>query len=185
MFSMTNSRPFILVVDTSALMAQVQYAAPDVELATTPLLLDEMRRHGLEETVQTLVDTQKMRVLTPTRASIGAVAAAAKGSGDLQYLSDADQELVALALDLSQQGYSPVVLTDDYSIQNVAQRLSIEVRGVGQVGIRDVIEWETYCKACHRRFPGGAKGDICPICGTPLRRRARRKQRVPRGPVGQ
>lgn len=182
---MTSSRPLILVVDTSALMAQVQYAAPDVELATTPLLLDEMREHGLEETVQTLVDTRKMRVLAPTQASLKAVAEAAKGLGDLKYLSEPDQQLLALAVDLSQQGYYAVVLTDDYSIQNVAQQLSLGIRGVGQAGIRNVIEWETYCSACHRRFPPGAKGDICPVCGTPLKRRARRKQRVSRGRVEQ
>jgi UPF0271 protein len=182
---MTDSHSFILVVDTSALMAQVQYAAPDVELATTPLLLDEMRHHGLEETVQTLLDTRKMRILTPTQESMEAVVRVAKSLGDLQYLSSADQQLLALALDLSQHGYSPVVLTNDYSIQNVAQQLSIEVRGVGQVGIRDVIEWETYCPACHRRFPGEAKGNTCPMCGTPLKRRARRKKRVLRGTVRQ
>jgi UPF0271 protein len=184
MFAMSRFRPLILVVDTSALMAQVQYAAPDVELATTPLLLDEMHKHGLEETVQTLVDTQKMRILAPTQASLKTVVEAAKSLGDLKYLSEPDQQLLALALDLSQQGYRAVVLTDDYSIQNVAQRLSIDIRGVGQAGIRSVIEWETYCSACHRRFPSGAKGDICPVCGTPLKRRARRKQQVSHSRLG-
>jgi UPF0271 protein len=185
MFAMTSSRPFVLVVDTSALMAQVQYGAPDVELATTPLLLDEMQKHGLEEIVETLVGTRKMRILPPTEASLKAVAKAAKELGDLKYLSEPDQQLLALALDLSRQGYHAVVLTDDYSIQNVAQRLTLEARSVAQTGIRDVIEWETYCSACQRRFSRGAKGDICPVCGTPLRRRARRKHPISQGGVEQ
>lgn len=182
---MTLSRPSIFVVDTSALMARVQYAAPDVELATTPLLLDEMHKHGLEETVETLMGARKMRVLTPTQVSLKAVTAAAKRLGDLKYLSEPDKQLLALALDLIDQGYRAVVVTDDYSIQNVAQQLSLDALGVRQAGIRDVIEWETYCSACRRRFPRGAKGDMCPVCGTPMKRRARRKQRASGNGVNQ
>lgn len=175
---MSHPPPVIFVVDTSALVGRLQYAAHDIQLATTPLLVKEMLRHGLKDVVQLLRDTQKLRILEPTLESVKAVVDAATSLGDLANLSKPDRQLLALALDLSKQDYHVVVLTDDYSIQNVAQQLSIIFRPIGEHGIREIIQWETYCRACKRRFHDHAKGEPCPICGTILKRRAARKRQI-------
>ena len=178
MLVVSQSSPLVFVVDTSALIGRIQYAAEELQLVTTPLIVQEMERKGLGDVVQMLLDTQKLRIIEPKKGCIQKVEKAASALGDLQYLSKPDQQLLALALDLIEQDFQAVVVTDDYSIQNVAQCLHIEFRPVSQRRIRDVIQWETYCSACNRSFPDAARGEVCPICATPLKRRARRKHRL-------
>jgi UPF0271 protein len=135
-----------------------------------------MKRKGLDDTVQMLLNSGKLRILEPTPSSINAVVEAATALGDLQYLSEPDKQLLALALDLTRQGYRAVVLTNDYSIQNISSALSIEFRPTGERGIREIIKWKTYCPGCSRQFPKRTKGEECPVCGTPLKRRAVKKR---------
>jgi len=175
---MSQPPAVIFVIDTSALVGKLQYAASDIQLATTPLLVKEMLRHGLKDVVQMLGDTQKLRILEPSPESIKVVVDAATSLGDIAYLSQPDQQLLALAIDLSKQDFHVVVLTDDYSIQNVAQRLSINFRSIGEHGIREIIQWETYCPGCGHKFHNYSKGDSCPICGTFLKRRGVRKHQI-------
>ncbi|MFX1563544.1 MAG: NOB1 family endonuclease [Promethearchaeota archaeon] len=175
---MSQPSQVIFVIDTSALVGRLHYAAHDIQLATTPLLVNEMHRHGLKDVVQMLLDAQKLRIQKPTSESLKAVVEAATSLGDIAYLSKPDQHLLALALDLSKQDYHVIVLTDDYSIQNVAKQLSLNYRPIGEHGIREIIQWETYCPGCKRRFYDYAKGDSCPVCGTPLKRRSIKKRQI-------
>ncbi|MFX1474491.1 MAG: NOB1 family endonuclease [Promethearchaeota archaeon] len=175
---MGNSDSLIFVIDTSALIGHLGYAAAEAQFATTPSLLEEMKRKKLDNIIQTLLNSGKLRIIEPTSSSINTVVAAAAALGDLQYLSEPDQQLLALALDLTKQGYDAVVLTNDYAIQNIASSLSIKFRSVGEHGIREIIKWKTYCPGCTRQFPKRTKGEICPHCGTPLKRRAVNKERL-------
>lgn len=175
---MTSPKPLIFVIDTSAIFNRIQYAVEDIPLATTPLLEKEMHQKGLKDSIDLLIATQKLRIIEPTAASLAKVRQTASQLGDLPYLSEPDQQLLALALDLLDQNFAPVVLTDDYSIQNVAQRLSLEFKATNQPGIREVLTWETYCSACGHKDPKLTKEEPCPICGTALKRRAIRNRRI-------
>ena len=175
---MGNSDPLIFVIDTSALVGRLCYAAAEVQLATTPSLVEEMKRKRLDSTIQMLLSSGKLRIIEPTPSSINAVVAAATTLGDLQYLSEPDQQLLALALDLIKQGYHAVVLTNDYAIQNIASALSIKFRPAGERGIREIIKWKTYCPGCSGLFPKRTKGEMCPHCGTPLKRKAVKKRAI-------
>lgn len=175
---MPQKKPLIFVIDTSAIFRRIQYAAEDIQLVTTPLLEEEMRQKGLKTTVDMLLNAQKLRILEPTPKSLRKVRDVANQLGDLDNLSDPDLELLALALDLTTQNDHPVLVTDDYSIQNVAQSLSLKFRGTNRPGIREVIQWETYCSACGYRAPDLSKDEPCPVCGTSLKRRAIKKEPI-------
>jgi UPF0271 protein len=175
---MSRNKPVIFVIDTSAIFHRIQYAAEDIQLATTPLLEKEMQQKGLKETLDLLISAQKLRILEPTPASLKQVRAAANQLGDLDNLSNPDLQLLALALDLTTHNYHPVLITNDYSIQNVAQSLSLDFRGTNQPGIREVIQWETYCSACGHKTSNLSKNEPCPVCGTPLKRRAVKKKPI-------
>lgn len=97
------------------------------------------------------------------------VIAAARTTKDLEVLSSTDIDVLAKALEY---GKDAVILTDDYAIQNTASILGIRFMPVVQKKIRDVLEWDKQCFGCHRRFP---EGDICPVCGSELRKRRKRK----------
>jgi UPF0271 protein len=60
----------------------------------------------------------------------------AKRFGLLNKLSKTDIDVIALALQLKEQGYSVTVLTDDYDIQNILQRIGIDFTSVKTVGIK-------------------------------------------------
>ncbi|MFX1319590.1 MAG: NOB1 family endonuclease [Promethearchaeota archaeon] len=175
---MQPQRPTIFIIDTSALYHQQQFAAEDIQLATTPLVEKEMHHKGLKESLDLLIVTNKLRIIEPTSHSIKKVKTTAQKLGDLPTLSEPDQELLALAVDLTTQDYRVILVTDDYAIQNVAQQLGVEFKSVSTSGIREIINWETYCKACGHKEPGSTTETTCPVCGTALKRRAIRKQHI-------
>jgi UPF0271 protein len=94
---------------------------------------------------------------------------AAGSTRDSEELSATDIDVLAKALEY---GKDAVLLTDDYAVQNTASVLGIRVMPVVQKKIRDVLEWEKECFGCRRRFPNG---DICPVCGSQLNKKRKRK----------
>ncbi len=176
MLTISSPQPLVFVIDTSAIFNRLQYAAEEIQLVTTPMLEKEMYKKGLKETVELLIATQKLRIIEPSLESLNKIKEAANQLGDLPYLSEPDQQLLALALDLTLNEFQVVIITDDYSVQNVAKRLSLEYKTTSQLGIREVIKWETYCPGCYFKNSRLKKAEPCPICGTALKRRAIRKQ---------
>ncbi len=146
------------VLDASALLSGASF---DGELYTTPEAVAEVRRLGSTPQLDAVLAT-KVRVLTPPEASLEAVDAGARGTGDIARLSPTDRGLLALARDLD-----ATILTDDYSIQNVAARLGIPYERVLERGIREVVEWRHRCTGCGRFFEGPMKE--CPVCGSRVR----------------
>jgi UPF0271 protein len=173
-----NSKSLIFVIDTSAIFNRIHYAVEDIQLATTPLLEKEMYKKGLKDTIELLLATNKLQIIEPTARSLKKIRKVAIQLGDLSNLSDPDQHLLALALDLTGQDFAIVIITDDYSIQNVARRLSIEYKPASHPGIRELIRWETYCSACGHKAPQLVPDEPCPVCGTPIKRRAIRKKPI-------
>ncbi len=92
-------------------------------------------------------------------------------TGDADKLSDADVKLLSLSLFLREEGYSPVIVSDDYGVQNVAHKLGIAYSTMTELGIRRFIRWHKVCRGCGKKFPV-SYNDACDICGSPLRRRA-------------
>jgi len=88
---------------------------------------------------------------------------------DIEELSSTDIDILAKALEYKD---SAVLLTDDYAVQNVAVLLGIDVKPVAQKNIRDILVWEKECVGCRKRFDDG---DVCPVCGSPLKKRRKRK----------
>jgi len=90
-------------------------------------------------------------------------------SRDCDELSSTDIDILAKALEYKDDS---TLLTDDYAVQNVAKMMGIRVMPVVQKKIRDVILWEKQCTGCRKNFDSG---DVCPICGSPMKKRRKRK----------
>ncbi len=93
----------------------------------------------------------------------------AKNTRDQEELSTTDVDILAKALEYRD---SCMLLTDDYAVQNVARVMGIEVGPVAQKKIKDVLVWQPECVGCRRRFDSG---DVCPVCGSSLKKRRKRK----------
>jgi UPF0271 protein len=88
---------------------------------------------------------------------------------------------LAVALELKTEGYTPQIVTDDYSIQNVATQIGIEFVSLATFGIRRLLEWIRYCPACHREYPANDNSTTCPVCGTALKRKPRKATKSLKG----
>jgi len=101
-----------------------------------------------------------------------------KTVGDVLFLSEVDLQVLALALELKTGGLIPLIVTDDYSIQNVADQVGVEFASLMTFGIRFRHHWIMYCPACYRKYPPDYKTEMCEVCGTKLRRKPLRKTPV-------
>lgn len=161
-----------IVLDTSAFIAgfeplsiqDLQYSVPDVRQELIPNSLPWTRFNAA-------IKNGKLKVKTPRAGYSERIKAASKTVGDLLFLSHADQQVLALALELKDMGYYPQIVTDDYSIQNVANQLSIEFTPLLTHGIRYRFKWTLYCPACFHKYPANHQLKCCEICGTELKRK--------------
>ena len=121
------------------------------------------------------VENRKLRVRKPKISFLRKVKEASESVGDVRYLSEADVQILALALELKSAGLDPLIVTDDYSIQNVANQIGVNFTSLMTYGIRFRFDWILYCPACHRKYPSDYKFKSCEICGTELKRKPLRK----------
>lgn len=145
------------VVDASALIGGLAFSG-EVALFVSPLVEKEVE--GLEGV--DLLRAARLEVRGPSEGSVDKVRDGARETGDDARLSEADIEILALALDLGLP-----ILTDDYSIQNLAEHMGIEHIAVGERGITRKVHWTYRCKGCGKYFDD--KVEVCPVCGSAVR----------------
>ena len=128
---------------------------------TVPGVVREVRRHGLTPTLEAVLDVQ-VRVRSPSEPARERVRAASDATGDTQRLSTTDRDLLALAWEAD-----AILVTDDYSIQNVCRALGVPHEPVLLPGIRALWRWSYRCTGCARTWPEWHPE--CPTCGSPLK----------------
>ena len=105
-----------------------------------------------------------MHIHIPTEGTVEKIRRAAGETGDRETLSATDVRLLAAAFELD-----GVVVTDDYAVQNVADRLNVAAEVIAQEGIAEQRDWRFQCQGCGREFDDHR--DRCPICGSDLSRK--------------
>jgi UPF0271 protein len=162
----------VIVLDTSAFLAGFDPFSISEEQYTVPMVREEIIGDSMPWVrFKTAVESGKLKVRSPERTFLNQIKTSANAVGDVFFLSETDFQILALALQLKAQGYSPLIVTDDYSIQNVADQLNIKFASLATFGIRFRLQWVRYCPACHRRYPADYKSRKCEICGTELKRK--------------
>jgi endoribonuclease Nob1 len=165
----------IIVLDTSAFVAGFDPFALSEEQITVPAVEEEIKRNAIICTrFKTAVESGKITVKTPRQEFLTSAKAFASKLGDSYLLSKTDTQLLALALELKAEDFSPQIVTDDYSIQNVATQAGIEFLPLATFGIKRLLEWIRYCPACYREYPANCSTKECQVCGTELKRKPRR-----------
>jgi len=149
-----------LVLDASAVLSGVTIPCTD-ELLMPPLVEAELGHAWVRRKLDYLKEVC-LRVLEPSRAAVEAIKAKCRETGDDARLSDADIHVLALARESG-----ATILTDDYSIQNIARSQGIPYRPVSQKGIGAVFIWKYRCSGCKKFFETALKE--CPVCGAEVR----------------
>jgi UPF0271 protein len=168
----------IIVLDTSAFVAGFDPFSLNVEQVTVPKVEEEIRRNSMNKLrFETALSNGRVKVIAPSQEFLHQIEISSGKVGDAFKLSETDKELLALALELKSTEYSPQIVSDDYSIQNVATKLGIEFLALATFGIKRLLEWIRYCPACYREYPANSASKECKVCGTLLKRKPRRTKK--------
>lgn len=162
-----------VVLDTSAFI-QGYNLSPEDDYYTVHEVLDEIREELGRMRYEGARSSGRLRETQPDEKWIKEIEAKTTIAGEAHKLSDTDKRLLALCLQLKSLGESPTIVSDDYSVQNMASRLGFKFAAQATRGITRVYEWVIYCPGCRRKFDSPQEDNVCPICGTELKRKPRR-----------
>lgn len=155
----------LFIIDTSAILSGKPINLVDADMITTPSVSDELQSGGRDYRTLQFLHEKGLVIQSPSEESIRKIKKSAVETGDIDRLSCADVDILALALDVNKdENQEAVVLTDDYSIQNVAYFLNIKFQSFSQRGITKKFKWQYRCPGCGKQFKASIK--ICPVCGT-------------------
>ena len=129
-----------IILDTSAFI-QGFNPSDSNEQYTTPLVYVEIHDELAKLRYEGARSSGVLRERTPSLESLRSVEEASKGIGEAHILSLTDKQILALALDLKTEGKETMIITEDYSIQNMSQKLGITFQARGTRGIRKEIHW--------------------------------------------
>lgn len=166
------------VLDTSAFIAGYEPTGDCVELYTVPEVCEELRDTIARLRVQAALDSGKLTIENPKKRFIEEIVRVAEEMGDFASLSNTDISVLALSLQLKEYKTDLALVSEDYSVQNIANRLDIKHVSLATSGISHRIIWRTYCPGCHRIYEKLAPGEVCPICGTRLKKKPLQKSQV-------
>jgi UPF0271 protein len=168
-----------IVLDTSAFIAGFDPLTVPEKQYTVPEVRRELIAGSIPWTrFQTAVENGKLTIREPKKQFTQEILEASKKVGDMRYLSEADLQVLALSLELKSEGLTPLIVTDDYSIQNVANKVDVEFTSLLTFGIKFRFKWVLYCPACYRKYPPDYKFKVCEVCGTELKRKPKKKTRL-------
>ena len=150
------------IIDTSVIICG---ALPfiDGKIATIKEVIEESKDYKSKVMIDTAIIQKRVQIKEPTFDSIKKVKDEIRRISC--NLSETDTKLIALTFDHKDQA---ILLSDDYSVQNIASLLNLEFSSVKERGIREAIEWKFQCIGCKKIYDTTHK--TCTECGSKLRR---------------
>ena len=147
------------ILDTSAFIHEYH---TDEVIASVPQVHEELEgEHAFRFDAE---EGAGMHIHSPSEGTVERITRAAGETGDADELSETDLLLVAAAFELD-----GTLVTDDYAMQNVAERLNVDVQVIARDGITEQREWQFQCQGCGQIYDEHL--DRCRICGTELTRK--------------
>jgi UPF0271 protein len=169
----------VFVLDTSAFIGGFDPLTAQEEQYTVPEVRNELVADSMNVVrFNAAVESGKLTIRSPESSVLDEVKEASRKVGDIRYLSEADLQVLALALELKGNGLAPLIVTDDYSIQNVANKIGIDFTSLITFGIKVRIKWTLYCPGCYRKYLPDYKYETCEVCGTEIKRKPKKKTRL-------
>jgi UPF0271 protein len=147
------------VLDSSAFINEYH---TDEQIASIPDVQSELEGEAAYRF--DALEGSGMHLHIPEDNTVERIERAAGETGDLDELSETDIRLVATAFELDGR-----LVTDDYAMQNVAEKLEVAVEVIARDGITEQREWLFQCAGCGREFD--ENHDRCPVCGSELSRK--------------
>jgi len=147
------------VLDSSAFINEYHTDEP---MATVPMVREELEDESAYRF--DAMEGSGMYLHIPDEETVERIERAAGETGDRAELSRTDIRLIAAAFELDGR-----LVTDDYAMQNVAEKLEVSVEVIAREGITEQRAWTFQCQGCGREFE--EEHDRCPVCGSGLSRK--------------
>jgi len=145
---------------------------PYSQMVTITLVDDEIKSEDARLRYD-IAKAEGLRVEAVEEIFLDEIVKQAEQTRDIEKLSRTDLGILSKALEYSKKtNGNSILITDDFAVQNIAARLDIEIMPVAQRIIKDKIIWQKQCIGCFRHFKDG---DECPVCGSPLRKKMKKK----------
>ena len=154
----------VYVLDASAIIGG--FSSKKSQNFITASVISEIKDFKSKLYLESAIEDGSITIIEPESVDIKNVSDIIIKSGDVLRLSDVDKNLVALAFKLKREHKNPLVVTDDYSMQNVLKIVGIPNRSVLTEGINEIYGWVKICKGCKKKYPPEYVFDECEICGT-------------------
>ena len=131
------------ILDTCAFLSQIH---PDEKIATVNGIENEIVNRQSKQYYSNL-KSNGLKVVEPRTESVRYIEKIAQETGDLDVLSNIDMKILALGHE-----FEGNIITDDFSIQNVALHMELEVISCSGNKIRELRVWKYKCSACKRTY---------------------------------
>lgn len=157
----------VYILDTSALVAGFAPEFSEAEQLTVPEVVEEAQSLSVKLKLETAITLGQIEVRDPPKKTMDKIQEKVGETGDK--VSKTDVKILALALQLSEEEKNPVIVSDDYAIQNLSRLFDLPYSRIAKPGITTVFKWEKECPACGRVYSIDA--EKCEACGSKLVRK--------------
>lgn len=176
---MNEHKKKIFIIDTSAILSGKPLIFNNAQFITTKNIEKEIKPGGKDYENYIYLKEKCLILKTPTNESLKKIKEISKKTGDIDRLSFFDIEILAIAIDENKQKNADVIiLTDDYSIQNVAIFIKLKFESLNQNGITKKFKWINRCRGCGKKFKDNIT--VCPICGSDTKKTVIKKEEIDR-----
>ena len=145
-------------MDTNAIIFLNDFRNFD-EIFTVPEVIQEIK----DKKTSMKLSGMTVKTREPDAESIQSVRKMASETGDLGKLSETDIKILALANEKKL-----VIVSDDYNIQNVAEKIGLDYVSVFNKKIKKLVIWRSYCEYCKKFYDDQVR---CSRCGSELIRK--------------
>ena len=158
----------VFIIDSSAIFSGKPLSFIKDMFVTTSKINDEFKPGGRDyRNFQLLID-KGLQIIDPSKSSVNSLLNKIKLFGEEKRLSDADISILSLAYEYRKSDFfNPIIVSDDYSIQNVANNLEITIQTINQKAITKRFKWERRCRGCRKKIIEDV--DDCPVCGSSIK----------------
>ena len=160
-----TDQSIIYIIDTSAVLSGKPLPVDQHQCLTVEEIADEFSPGGSSWRMFQYLIEKGLSIHRPSSEAKNQVNQVVKKMGETHRLSKADMSVLALAFEIkTEKKEKAIILTDDYSIQNIASILHISTQSISQKGITKTFKWIRRCRGCGRVL--SQDETICPICGS-------------------
>jgi rRNA maturation endonuclease Nob1 len=177
-----NNDSTVLILDSSAFINLKELLQLDYSFYSVYGLESELKSSDAKLIYDLALLNDRLKLITPSEKSVKYIEEISKKTGDFQELSEIDILIIALSWEIkNEKRYIPVVLTEDYSIQNVLTILKIKFKSIIEKGISNLIIWENFCPHCGKVYNTDPTLKKCPICEIKLKKRPKEIKEIKNG----